>query len=453
MKFTAIRRGLLVAAIITALGSSTSVATASATPVVGHLAATTVAAVAPPTITQQPRSTAILPGTARFSVVATGTGLTYQWQLKAPGVLWGNISGATSSSYSVTATAGRNGNQVRAVIRNSGGQVISAPATLTVITAPRITSQPTARTAKAGTRTTFTVKAVGYNVHYRWQQLLPGTQWTYLTGKTQPSLTLTATPGRNGAKYRVVTTTLAGRTISTAARLTVVIPRPIITSQPASKWVTAGTLAAFSVMASGYGVTYRWQKLTGSTWTYISGATRSTLTIYAATSKSGSRYRAVIRNSGGQAISRVVMLGVQSTRSDPARVGVAANLNEWRVNLAGANPNAWAFVASQGFGPGPYLCNRYVTGRFNVKYLGSGPAVAWWDLDVEFVGSNGHTYTDTNKFLWANDIYSLDEMYRNASGTFYSVIEVPATAVAGGRWKITDRSDWLNPVVVWYASS
>ena len=86
------------------------------------------AAVAP-SISSQPANVTVAAGqSATFSVAASGSApLQYQWQRN--GV---NISGATGSSYSLTATAGDNGAAFRAVVSNSAGSITSNAATLTV---------------------------------------------------------------------------------------------------------------------------------------------------------------------------------------------------------------------------------------------------------------------------------------------------------------------------------
>jgi outer membrane protein assembly factor BamB len=70
---------------------------------------------------------------ATFAVVATGAGpLNYQWQKNGMAI----ASGATSSTYTTPpAVATDTGAQFRVVVSNSAGQVISNPATLTVLSA------------------------------------------------------------------------------------------------------------------------------------------------------------------------------------------------------------------------------------------------------------------------------------------------------------------------------
>lgn len=93
---------------------------------------TEVFAAVPPsgtTITQQPTDKTVTVGqTATFSLTASGSSLTYQWQKN--GV---NISGATSSSYSTPATAyNENGTSFRCVVNSSSGSVTSNSVALVV---------------------------------------------------------------------------------------------------------------------------------------------------------------------------------------------------------------------------------------------------------------------------------------------------------------------------------
>lgn len=68
-----------------------------------------------PKITCQPKNQNIAIGAmATFSIEASGPGLTYLWQSSSDGGnIWADISSATSSSYSVTASNSNNGNTYR----------------------------------------------------------------------------------------------------------------------------------------------------------------------------------------------------------------------------------------------------------------------------------------------------------------------------------------------------
>lgn len=89
-----------------------------------------------PAITTNPTDKRILSGsTATFTVSATGSGLSYQWQLSTDdGVGYANIPGATTNSYTTpTATGGDDGNKYRCVVSGTcPPPAVSATATLNV---------------------------------------------------------------------------------------------------------------------------------------------------------------------------------------------------------------------------------------------------------------------------------------------------------------------------------
>src|SRR5690606_10446666 len=88
-----------------------------------------------PEITEQPANLTLAPGsTATFNVVATGTGLTYQWE-QLEGTTWTALPGETNSSLSLTVPLVPAGTvyTYRVVVSSTTGcDVISAQATLTV---------------------------------------------------------------------------------------------------------------------------------------------------------------------------------------------------------------------------------------------------------------------------------------------------------------------------------
>lgn len=100
---------------------------------VALLATYRIASPPPPTITGQPTDQTVNNGaTATFSVTATGTApITYQWQDNSSGS-FADISGATSSSYSPTASYSIQGRQYRCIVTDANGTATSAAATLRV---------------------------------------------------------------------------------------------------------------------------------------------------------------------------------------------------------------------------------------------------------------------------------------------------------------------------------
>lgn len=87
-----------------------------------------------PVITTNPASQTVTSGAGvSFNAAASGTPApTVQWQESSDGVNFTNISGATSTGYSFTATSAQNGRRYRAVFTNPCGTATSSAATLTV---------------------------------------------------------------------------------------------------------------------------------------------------------------------------------------------------------------------------------------------------------------------------------------------------------------------------------
>lgn len=89
-----------------------------------------------PVITSQPQDIAVKAGeTATFTVVATGTGLTYQWERDTGNGFkeWGGINGKKPSFTTGVLSEECNGFQYRCIVSNSADSVTSDSATLTVI--------------------------------------------------------------------------------------------------------------------------------------------------------------------------------------------------------------------------------------------------------------------------------------------------------------------------------
>jgi glucose/arabinose dehydrogenase len=122
-----------------------------------------------PTVTQPPQDQTVTAGEpATFSVTASGTApLSYQWQRdNGAGGSFADITGATSSTLTVSNTqAADSGAHFRVVVSNAGGSVTSSAATLTVTDnqppSPTITITGGLRNGKfdAGTPVSFTLAA------------------------------------------------------------------------------------------------------------------------------------------------------------------------------------------------------------------------------------------------------------------------------------------------------
>jgi len=98
--------------------------------------------------------------------------------------------------------------------------------------APAITAQPVSRTVSMGLGVSFTASAAGNpSVTHQWQvSANGGTSWTNLAnafpygGVDTATLSVSASPGLNGVRYRYVATNTLGSATSNAAVLTVTVP-------------------------------------------------------------------------------------------------------------------------------------------------------------------------------------------------------------------------------------
>jgi hypothetical protein len=269
----------------------------------------------PVSITKQPDNTSATVGEiAEYIVSASGTGeLSYQWQSrKDASASWTNSgqTGAKTTNLWVATTAGLDGWQFRCVVTAPNGEEIaSAPASLTIV--PEVTKQPSNTSVSAGSTAKFTVAASGKGpLSYQWQSRKnSSSSWAHSsqTGAKTATLSVATTAGLNGWQFRCVVTSANGlKAYSSFATLTI-SDGPKITSQPASTSVSAGTMAKFTVAASGTGtLTYQWQsrKDSSATWSNSgqSGSKTATLSVATTAGLNGWQFRCIVTDASGRSV-------------------------------------------------------------------------------------------------------------------------------------------------------
>ena len=242
------------------------------------------------------------------------------------------------------------------VATSAGGTVDGSILSFTTVQeaqAPTVTTQPASQTVTAGQTATFTAAASGNPTPtVQWQVSTDsGSTFSDITGATSTTLTLSnTTTAQNGDEYRAVFTNSVGTATTNAATLTVTTAQfaPSVTTQPASQTVTAGQTATFTAAASGNPTpTVQWQVSTdsGSTFSDITGATSTTLTLSnTTTAQNGDEYRAVFTNSVGTATTNAATLTVTtaqfapSVTTQPASQTVTAGQTATFTAAASGNP-------------------------------------------------------------------------------------------------------------------
>ena len=203
-----------------------------------------------------------------------------------------------------------------------------------------ITKHPEDATVVAGGSTSFSVVATGFGtLNYQWQYQTPiSKMWVKITekmlsysGAETSTLKLTDVPAEcNGYRYRCVVSNAQGDVTSNAATLTVTaaLLLPVIAKHPDDATVVAGGSTSFSVMViSREKLKYQWQYQTIKSRVWIdipvlpgllpglppgySGAATSTLKLTDVPSEcNGYKYRCVVSNAQGDAISNAATLTV-----------------------------------------------------------------------------------------------------------------------------------------------
>ncbi len=312
-----------------------------------------------PTILEQPRSVTVLTNESiSFSVSATGLPpLAYQWRFNGTNLVnGGNVSGATMAYLSLGNVPLAQAGNYSVVVSNAAGSIVSSRARLSIVTmtmTPEITSPPASQNVALGGNVTFDVAATGTEPFtYQWQfngaDLVNGSG---VSGATTAHLSLTGVQAAQAGAYTVVVSNAAGDTTSDEALLSVILP-PEITSQPQGQTVAAGTMASFSVAASGTPpLNYQW-RLNGNNLTDgtgVSGATTAQLTLANVQAGQAGAYSVVVNNAASSVTSEDAVLTVllppaitSQPQSRNVRVGATVSFS---VAVSGTAPFSyqWQF--------------------------------------------------------------------------------------------------------------
>jgi len=335
-----------------AVNGGTSVTSASATLTVQYGPSVTTSPTSQTVVAGSPTSfTATAGGNPTPSVqweVNTGSGFT---ALTDGGIYSGS---ATDTLTIISATAAMNGYQYEAVFSNGvGTATTSTAATLTVQTAPSVTTSPTNQTVMAGSPTSFTAAASGNPTPSVQWEVNTGSGFTALTdggvysGSATDTLTITsATAAMDGYQYEAVFSNGIGTAATSASATLTVQYGPVVTASPADQAVDVGATASFTAAAGGDPVpSVQWEVSSdgGATFTAIRRATSLTYSFAASAAQDGNEYEAVFTNAIGTATTTPATLTVQT----------AAIVTANPINQAVADGGTATFTAAATGNPTP----------------------------------------------------------------------------------------------------
>lgn len=306
-------------------------------------AVATLTVLVPPTIVQQPTNLTVVVGApATFNVSATGDApLGYHWFFNrtnplavpsAPTLTLPAVQPLQAGNYSV-------------MVSNRGGALTSSLATLTVITPPVITQQPTNKTVAQGQSATFIVAATGIGpITYQWYY--NGTN--LLNGAVTPTLSLPAVQPANGGLYSVVVSNRAGAVFSSAALLAIETP-PVFLQQPANRAVVPGGTTTFSVsVQAAEPLIYQWYF---NSTTPIPNGTGAILTVTNAQSANVGTYSVRVTNAFGFAISSSATLVLKQppviTQQPASLVVTQGNNATFGVLVTGDGPFGYRWLFNE----------------------------------------------------------------------------------------------------------
>ena len=208
----------------------------------------TVVTEGPLSINEHPQDVTVCAGeSVCFSILANNAGegqIAYRWQSQQQGATqWSevanavDISGAKSNILCLKETAIHNGLVFRALVKTPNcGELISAPAAITLDGPLVIQSIPANSTVNAIENATFNAEIVnlaGGAIQYQWQQSTDGINWSdmadgtfgnnQISGTNTTSLAISPAIDRNGYQFRLLASSpICGEIFTPAATLSVI---------------------------------------------------------------------------------------------------------------------------------------------------------------------------------------------------------------------------------------
>ncbi len=242
-------------------------------------------------ITIHPEDKSVCPGdNTSFSVNATGTGLSYQWQHNNM-----DIAGANDPVLNLSGIDNTQTGNYRCVVTGNCDTISSKAAYLEIYQDVFINHQPGNENACAGNSAHFSISATGSNINYQWKHngtnLMDGGD---INGANTSVLTISNLSSSDAGGYTCTVSGSCG-SINSSTAILVVDEMIDIIQQPLDKQACPGENVILNTEASGTNLVYQWFQ-NGSA---ISGEDTEDIIINSVSSANEGDYYNIITNSCG----------------------------------------------------------------------------------------------------------------------------------------------------------
>ena len=291
-------------------------------------------------ITTQPKDyTGMVNSIAKFTVIASGDGLTYQWQYSDDnGATW-LASSLKSATYSAKLTAEKNNRMVRCVVTDQYGISVTSDAAKMTLSGPTITTQPKDYTGAVNSTARFTVAASGDGLKYQWQYSDDNGKTWLASSIKSAAYSAKFTAEKNGRMVRCIVSDQYGSSVtSNAAKMA--LNGPIITTQPKDYVGAVNSTAKFTVAASGSGLTYQWQYSDDNGKTWLASSLKSaTYSAKFTAEKNNRMVRCIVTDASGSSVTsnaaKMTLSGPVITAQPQNYVGAVNSTAKFTVTANG----------------------------------------------------------------------------------------------------------------------
>ena len=247
---------------------------------------------------------------AAFTVEAAGKELTYQWKYRSKGkTAWTNaaMTGSKTATMTGEMTSTRMKLEYCCFVTDSFGDTVQTDVVCMKENVKfEIVSQPVDYVGNIGDNAAFSVEVTGSGLTYLWKMRIKNkSDWSScgMSGKTTANLSGEMTSARVKYEYCCFITDSTGRTLQTDVVCMKEDVKFEIVSQPVDYVGNIGDNAAFTVEATGSGLTYLWKyRVKGKTaWANagMTGKTTAKMNGEMTEARLGYEYCCVIKDASG----------------------------------------------------------------------------------------------------------------------------------------------------------